>query len=93
LYGFFSGAFVSLMGPLMASMAKDVSELGIRMGIAFALSGVAGLIGSPINGALLGVRYQWWRSVTFSGILIFSGVAALIAARFFMTRVKKTQHV
>ena len=33
LYGFFSGGYVSLIGPALISMATHPSEIGIRMGM------------------------------------------------------------
>lgn len=39
-----------------------------RMGFAFLFTGFAGLIGPPINGALLTSKYTWWRPIVFSGV-------------------------
>lgn len=33
LYGFFSGGYMSLVGPTLMSMATHPSEIGIRMGM------------------------------------------------------------
>jgi hypothetical protein len=33
IYGFFSGGYVSLIGPALISMATHPSEIGIRMGM------------------------------------------------------------
>ncbi|EGO26555.1 hypothetical protein SERLADRAFT_368118 [Serpula lacrymans var. lacrymans S7.9] len=61
-YGFFAGTFVGLMGPLMALLSDDVSELGARMGIGFLFSG------TPISGALLSTQDIWWKPALFSGV-------------------------
>ncbi|KAL9709226.1 hypothetical protein Ac2012v2_007580 [Leucoagaricus gongylophorus] len=42
-FGFISGANVALVPPAIASLSETVEEIGARMGIAFALSGVAAL--------------------------------------------------
>ncbi|EJU01033.1 hypothetical protein DACRYDRAFT_53554, partial [Dacryopinax primogenitus] len=70
LYGFFSGAYISLLGPMFAAMADHPSEMGARMGFAFALVGVAALIGTPIDGALVGSgpEYEWWKAIVFSAV-------------------------
>jgi len=70
LYGFFSGAVFSLFAPMLASMANSMAEVGIRMGVAFLIMGVAGLTGNPINGALIGAgpEYDWWKAILFSGV-------------------------
>ncbi|KZT61353.1 MFS general substrate transporter [Calocera cornea HHB12733] len=96
LYGFFSGAYVSLLGPVFASMSDHVSEIGsvagrqplrvaaniivrLRMGLAFAFLGFSALIGTPIDGALLGngPEYFWWKAVLFSAVTMLAGCATL----------------
>ncbi|EJU01044.1 MFS general substrate transporter [Dacryopinax primogenitus] len=82
LYGFWSGAYVSLVGPMYASMADSLSEIGLRMGLAFAFLGFSALIGTPIDGALLGdgPDYTWWKAILFSGVTMLSGCALLVVA-------------
>ncbi|KAJ6529667.1 MFS general substrate transporter [Mycena capillaripes] len=85
IYGYSAGIFVALMAPLIAALTDDLGELGLRMGVGFAVVGVAGLIGPPINGALLTAQFKWWRPALFSGIMAFVGftffLATLIAVR------------
>ncbi|KAL1748439.1 hypothetical protein HDZ31DRAFT_79580 [Schizophyllum fasciatum] len=38
-FGLFSGLYIALVAPMMASLARDRSEIGIRMGIGFTLAG------------------------------------------------------
>ncbi|KAJ7610717.1 MFS general substrate transporter [Mycena polygramma] len=73
LYGFTAGTFITLMGPLMAVLTDNMSELGLRMGVAFAIVGFGGLIGPPISGALLTSQFRWWRPALFSGIMAVVG--------------------
>ncbi|KAG6916350.1 hypothetical protein DXG01_007241 [Tephrocybe rancida] len=40
VYGFFSGAGVALTPAMLAMLARDVDEVGARIGVSFALSGV-----------------------------------------------------
>ncbi|KAJ7108156.1 major facilitator superfamily domain-containing protein, partial [Mycena epipterygia] len=68
LYGFCAGAFITLMPPLVAFLTEDLTELGLRMGVSFAIEGIGGLIGPPINGALLTANFLWWRPALFSGV-------------------------
>jgi hypothetical protein len=42
----------------------------IRSGLNFFSSSVAVLIGTPINGALLGDKYAWERPIIFSGVFM-----------------------
>ncbi|KAG6871800.1 hypothetical protein C0995_016418 [Termitomyces sp. Mi166 len=73
-YGFFAGAFVGLTSPMLVILSRDMSELGMRMGIAFFFSGIGGLIGTPIGGALLTEEFIWWRPAVFCGVSIFEGI-------------------
>lgn len=52
LYGFSSGAFVSL-APSLVAQISDIREIGIRNGSLFAVVSIAALTGSPIGGALV----------------------------------------
>lgn len=53
LYGFSSGAFVSL-GPALIAQISPIREIGVRTGTFFACIAIAGLCGNPIGGALVG---------------------------------------
>ncbi|KAJ7277950.1 major facilitator superfamily domain-containing protein [Mycena rebaudengoi] len=88
LYGFCAGAFVTLVAPLMAILTEDLGELGLRMGISFAFLGIGGLVGPPINGALLTGNFSWWRPALFSGIMALVGFS-LFLATFFVVRRRK----
>ncbi|KAJ7288634.1 MFS general substrate transporter [Mycena rebaudengoi] len=85
IYGFCAGVFVTLMAPLVALLTDDIGELGLRMGVAFAFVGIGGLIGPPINGALLTKHFVWWRPALFSGLMAMVGfgffAATLITVR------------
>ncbi|KAG6860968.1 hypothetical protein C0995_005334 [Termitomyces sp. Mi166 len=46
LYGFFSGGWAGLLLPLIASLAQNDAEIGARIGICFAFTGIGGLVGA-----------------------------------------------
>ncbi|KAJ6590868.1 major facilitator superfamily domain-containing protein [Mycena sp. CBHHK59/15] len=85
LYGFFAGNIVTLMGPLIAILTDDMSELGVRIGISFALSEpIATKVkivppGPPIDGLLLTRDFVWWRPALFSGVMAVVGFACFPA--------------
>ncbi|KAJ7779787.1 major facilitator superfamily domain-containing protein [Mycena metata] len=81
LYGFFAGVFITLMAPLLAVLTTDMGELGLRMGVGFGVAGIGGLVGPPINGALLTSTYIWWRPALFSGLMAFLGFGFFCAMR------------
>jgi len=79
LYGFFAGSIVTLIGPLLAALTDDMSELGARLGISVAFSGLGILIGPPLDGLLLTSDFIWWRPALFSGIMAVVGFLCLVA--------------
>jgi len=90
IYGFASGAYVSLLAPMLAGWADNVSEIGTRMGTCFAFGGLATFIGPPIMGALLTSHYVWLRPSLFSGVCVVIGVGFMIVARNF--KIQKSDH-
>ncbi|KAI6134749.1 MFS general substrate transporter [Pisolithus croceorrhizus] len=64
LYGLLSGMNIAMMAPFMALITTDPSELGVRMGISFAITGKW----SPISGALLTKQYIWWAPALFCAV-------------------------
>ncbi|KAF8596146.1 MFS general substrate transporter [Ceratobasidium sp. AG-I] len=90
LYGFFSGAYISLISPIFISLSKNMQEIGIRLGLAFTILGAAALVGTPIAGALLSDELTWWKPLTFAGIMVLAGSVSLAAAR--QIQVKRKGH-
>ncbi|KAJ7674065.1 MFS general substrate transporter [Mycena polygramma] len=79
LYGFFAGNIVTLMGPLLAVLTDDMSELGARLGMSVAFSGIGILVGPPIDGLLLTSDFIWWRPALFSGMMAVVGFCCFLA--------------
>ncbi|KAF7343387.1 MFS general substrate transporter [Mycena venus] len=90
-YGFFSGAFMSLLTAIMSSFAFSVNEIGSRIGIAMFILSLPLLTGAPLQGALLHPpEYTWWRGVTFSGVVQLAGVSLMVLSRSMVARRKGT---
>ncbi|KAM0254579.1 hypothetical protein ACHAQJ_006614 [Trichoderma viride] len=53
VYGFVSGAVVSIQASVIASLVPDVRYIGTWMGMALFVAGLGILIGSPIAGVLV----------------------------------------
>lgn len=82
LYGFFSGAFVSLVAADITTFATSAHEVGTRLGAALFVFAFALLTGTPISGALLKPpHYTWWRAIVFSGVSVLVGSVLLLVAR------------
>jgi len=80
LLGYFFGLYSTLQAPLISILTLDLSELGTRIGMSFAISALGILIGPPIHGALLSSDFIWWRPAVVGGIsaLIGTGLFAAI---------------
>ncbi|KAL4965982.1 putative MFS monocarboxylate transporter [Aspergillus stella-maris] len=78
LYGFASGAFISLIPPLTAQIS-DIREIGVRSGTLWLIVGIAALVASPIGGAL-----EARAGGAFGGLQVFAGVAMLIGTGLFV---------
>lgn len=86
LYGFTSGAFVSLMTPSLVQLCDgQIGELGIMLGTFMAINSFACLTGLPIQGALLDSHHG-----DFFGLILFSG-ACLLAGSVLITASLFTQ--
>ncbi|OBZ76407.1 Riboflavin transporter MCH5 [Grifola frondosa] len=77
LYGFFSGGSASLLPVALASLSKDLSEVGLRIGVGFCVSAFGLLIGNPIAGALLTPDFYWTDSSYSVACVPFSSTCLL----------------
>ncbi|KAL0945823.1 hypothetical protein HGRIS_012108 [Hohenbuehelia grisea] len=91
--GFLTGSCVSLYAPAIASLARDFNEIGARLGICFTFGGFAGLIGTPVAGALISSNYIWWRGIVFVGCMMTAGFLFFFIARNILVQRKGTQIV
>jgi MFS family permease len=79
VYGFTTGAFVSL-GPALIAQISDIKEIGVRTGAMYAVVSIGVLTGSPIGGALLSSR-GWLGMEVFSGVVLVAGGIIFVLAR------------
>lgn len=89
LFGFFSGAYVSLIAALIVQVSP-LSEIGIRTGLMFLLASIGGLTTGPIAGQILASTHSWDRLKIFSGVLCLAGTTFVLAARIKYAGVKLT---
>jgi MFS family permease len=84
LYGFASGAFVSLLPSQLAKISK-VEEIGVRVGVTFACVSFAGLVGNPIAGAIVVANDgSFWGLNVFAGVMMLSGAGMFTLTRFYV---------
>lgn len=81
LYGFFSGAYVSL-GPAVIAQISEIRQIGVRNGTVYAFVAVAALTGNPIAGALISRNDgDFLYLQVFCGVTMVLGCALFVASR------------
>ncbi|KAJ4494542.1 major facilitator superfamily domain-containing protein [Lentinula edodes] len=71
LYGFFSGAFISVITPCVAQIS-DIREIGMRIGLMYSIISFPALIGGPLAGLILGFNHG-----SYNGMVIFAGTTMI----------------
>jgi hypothetical protein len=75
------------------TLAFNVGEIGVRVGLAFFVVGIGALTGTPIAGALLGEELDWWKPTVFAGTSLLIGTGLLSVARHLHAKDKGTWRV
>ena len=81
LYGFFSGTFVSLPGPMGVSLSPNMRNIGRRLGVSVAFSGTGLLIGNPIAGLISQKERNWIGLQIWAGVMVVASGCFIVAAR------------
>jgi MFS family permease len=81
LYGFSSGAIVSLISVCLAQIPKNPGDIGTYMGQGMAVVAIGALIGPPSNGALLSRYHSFDRPLIMSGVFVIVGALMVIVAK------------
>ncbi|KAL1303354.1 hypothetical protein AAFC00_006751 [Neodothiora populina] len=73
LYGFFSGALVSLPPTVFVHLSPNRGMIGTRMGMGFSIISIGLLLGTPICGWIL-------EASSFTYVWVFGGVCVIIGS-------------
>ena len=86
LYGFCSGAVVSLTTVCLATIPKDPRNIGTYMGMGMFVVSFAALAGPPSNGALVSNYNSYDQTATMSGILVMARGFLIMMVKYFIGR-------
>ncbi|CAL3970613.1 unnamed protein product [Diplocarpon coronariae] len=86
VYGFFSGAFISLPPASVASVTRDMSRYGARLGMAVTCNAFGLLAGPPIASAITYHGPGYTGTSLFGGFIVVGGSALMGSAWFFNVR-------
>ncbi|KAJ5758754.1 hypothetical protein N7520_005910 [Penicillium odoratum] len=82
LYGYASGAIVSLPPTIITRLSPNMATVGARMGMCFTFAGTGLLIGNPIAGALLDLQDAiFWKAQLFTAVMVVTGSVFFIGVR------------
>ncbi|KAJ3853408.1 major facilitator superfamily domain-containing protein [Lentinula lateritia] len=82
LYGFFSGAFISVITPCVAQIS-DIREIGMRIGLMYSIISFPALIGGPIAGLILGFNHGSYNGMAiFAGTTMVAGSLLILGVKF-----------
>lgn len=82
LYGFFTGAFVSLPPTCFVKLSPDRALIGTRIGMGYVVMTIGNLVGTPAAGVILqnwGFNAVW---IFGGGVSIAGGIAMMISRNF-----------
>ena len=94
LYGICSNAVQTLFPSTLSSLTKDLTKMGVRVGMVFTIGSIACLTGPPIAGALIARAdgsYKW--AQIFGGTTVMLGAVTLLAARLVQRREEKAERI
>ncbi|KAK6530914.1 hypothetical protein TWF281_007747 [Arthrobotrys megalospora] len=83
LYGFSSGAFLSIYAACAAQLTKNVAIIGQRLGTLNVLTAISSLIALPISGTLADQMNDFTPLIWFSGAMMLTGSCFLVMARYY----------
>jgi MFS family permease len=82
LYGFSSGAVISLPATVVAGFVPDFQLIGTWMGMSYSFAGLGLLLGNPIDGAILNIpRKNFVGGLLFSASTLLAGGLSFVIVR------------
>ena len=82
---------MALPPAILIDLTPDLSQIGVRVGMALTVGSLGVLIGSPIAGAILSSESDPEERLDFTGTLIFTGIV-LLATGVFMNATRFFKH-
>ena len=82
IYGFCSGAIVSLQATCMAAIPKNPQNIGTYLGMGMFVSSFAALAGPPLNGLLVSKHDSFDQASIMSGVFVLAGGFLVIVVKY-----------
>ena len=82
VYGFFGAGIQSMFPPALANSQKDMSKIGVRMGMIFSVMSLGSICGAPVAGALIQrEKGDYLYAQMFGGSVMICGAIVLLVPR------------
>lgn len=81
VFGFVSGTIISSASAALSLFSENLQDVGTYMGIGMSISAPGGLIGPPVNGALVKTYGGFFEVSMFSGTMCVLGGCIALAAK------------
>lgn len=91
VFGFVSGAVVSLFSAIIIELSPTPNVIGSYLGMAMFCVSIAGLTGPPINGAIIAKYGGFEQAVIFSGVVVLVGALCIFAAELLLRKERKAK--
>ena len=82
-----SGAFTSLL-PALIGRISEIKEIGLRLGMEFAVISFSGLASNPIGGAFVSDKGAYRNMQIWCGATMVAGALMFVCARFTVSGAK-----
>lgn len=86
LFGFFSGAIISLQPPCVAEVTLDPRNIGTNFGQLLAVASIGGLIGTPVGGAIVSSPSGFTGVINYCGALFLVGTVFAVLSKIAASR-------
>jgi MFS family permease len=88
-FGLFAAGIQSLFPACLASLTPDLQKRGSRMGMGFAVAGIASLTGTPLGGALVQEnKGRFLYAQMWAGASLVAAAVMLATSRYARTGLK-----
>jgi MFS family permease len=95
-YGYGAGGVSSLLQAGLTALNEDPEKVGIKIGMAFSIVGIASLVGGPVGGELIRTGEETWKEgrdayvlmTVFTGGIMMLGCGILCVSRVAKTGYK-----
>jgi len=92
-YGFFSGAWLSLLITALGNLALRPGEIGHRVGLALSVGSLGAFLSGPMHAGLVGKDFMFNRAIGLSVFILMVSMAVFVYVRILIAKNKRFQYV